>query len=188
MLSSSSLISNAVWPLMRKAVEPLCSSARAPGAVCNRSPLDSGRLNSAALQSSLPAGAKRTSPSIKLRRATRPDGVACASAWLAVSAMASAPRKWAAFCKKMDSMACTRVITLVSTRQHAVWLAYPANAALTAADTWPISALPANCALAAPISLPMSPAPRARPSSATMAAARVRTSAATCSVSRRWGR
>jgi hypothetical protein len=39
---------------------------------------------------------------------------------------------------------------------------------LTAAETWPMSALPASLAFTAPMTLPMSPGPLA-PSSATMA-------------------
>ena len=55
---------------------------------------------------------------------------------------------------------------------------FQANAAFTAADTAPISALPANCALAAAISLPISAAVGLRLLSASNAAAMACTAAA----------
>jgi len=59
----------------------------------------------------------------------------------------------------------------------------PVKAALTAAETRPISALPASRVFTAPMTLPMSPGPVA-PSSVTMA----RTACAISAASMRWGR
>ena len=64
----------------------------------------------------------------------------------------------------------------------------PASAALTAAETWAMSALPASAALAAAISLPMSAAVGARPSSALTWVTTACTAAAISSAPRRAGR